>query len=124
MIIGIDFDGTCVTHDFPRVGRYIGAEPVLCELVEAGHQLILWTMRSDDPLQDAVDWFTERKIPLYGVNVNPRQRSWTNSPKAYAQMYIDDAALGIPLISGSVGESPYVNWTLVRELLVQRGLLP
>ena len=25
MIIAVDFDGTCVTHDFPRIGKDIGA---------------------------------------------------------------------------------------------------
>lgn len=29
MDIAIDFDGTCVTHEYPRVGNNIGAVPVL-----------------------------------------------------------------------------------------------
>ena len=29
MDIAIDFDGTCVTHEFPLVGKDIGAAPVL-----------------------------------------------------------------------------------------------
>ena len=33
MVIGIDFDGTCVTHEFPFVGIDIGAVPVLKELI-------------------------------------------------------------------------------------------
>jgi len=37
MVIAIDFDGTCVTHDFPKVGKDIGAVPVLRELVENGY---------------------------------------------------------------------------------------
>ena len=45
--IAIDFDGTCVTHEYPNVGRDIGAAPVLRKLVENGHKLILWTMRDD-----------------------------------------------------------------------------
>jgi hypothetical protein len=45
--ICIDFDGTCVTHEFPKVGKDIGAAPVLKELTEKGHRLILFTMRSD-----------------------------------------------------------------------------
>jgi hypothetical protein len=28
-ITGIDFDGTCVTHDFPRIGQDIGATDVV-----------------------------------------------------------------------------------------------
>lgn len=47
MLIAVDFDGTCVTHEFPKVGKDIGAERVLKLLVENGHQLILHTMRSD-----------------------------------------------------------------------------
>ena len=46
MIIVVDFDGTCVTHEFPEVGRDIGAVSVLKELVEKGHKIILYTMRS------------------------------------------------------------------------------
>jgi len=45
MIIAIDFDGTCVTHAYPKIGKDIGAVPVLKQLVQYGHQLILWTMR-------------------------------------------------------------------------------
>ena len=29
MIIGIDFDGTCVSHEFPLVGNDIGSVSVL-----------------------------------------------------------------------------------------------
>ena len=47
MIIAIDFDGTVVTHEFPRISKDIGSISVLKELIKAGHKLILWTMRSD-----------------------------------------------------------------------------
>ena len=117
MIIAIDFDGTCVTHEYPKVGRYIGAEPVLRDLVSCGHKLILWTMRSGEFLDDAVNWFRERDIPLFGVNSNPEQASWTKSPKAYAQLYIDDASLGTPMCEGLNGERPFVDWDAVRRLL-------
>ena len=46
MVIAVDFDGTCVTHEFPKVGKDIGAVPVLKKLVEKGHKIILYTMRS------------------------------------------------------------------------------
>ena len=35
MEICVDFDGTCVTHEFPKVGKDIGAVPVLKKLVDA-----------------------------------------------------------------------------------------
>lgn len=128
-IIAVDFDGTCVTHEYPKVGRDVGAVPVLKELLEAGHKLILWTMRSSDradgsdPLKDALQWFEERQIPLWGINSNPDQHTWTASPKAYANIYIDDAALGVPLLPGLKGERPFVDWQSVRQDLELRGLL-
>lgn len=136
MVIGVDFDGTCVTHEFPKIGQDIGAVPVLKELVAQGHKLILYTMRSntvpkkqnigDDGkyLDHAVEWFKNHGIPLYAVNQNPSQRRWTTSPKIYAHMYIDDAALGCPLIEDADRSSrPFVDWKGVRELLEERGLL-
>jgi hypothetical protein len=49
MIIGVDFDGTVVAHEFPKIWKSIGAERVLRRLVDAGHRLVLFTMRSDQP---------------------------------------------------------------------------
>lgn len=124
MEICIDFDGTCVAHEYPIVGRDIGAVPVLKKLTDKGHNLILFTMRSGKELQDAVDWFEENDIPLYGIQENPTQKNWTESPKAYGQLYIDDAALGCPLTFPSVlGDRPYVNWKAVWVLLEQKGIL-
>ena len=139
MIIGIDFDGTCVTHDFPRIGREIGATEVLRELVAQGHRLILFTMRSDinNPqskdyninktggryLSEAVEWVKERDIPLFGINENPQQKSWTHSPKPYCHLYIDDASLGIPLESEDGEIRQFVDWVAVKELLIEYGVL-
>lgn len=123
MIIAIDFDGTCVTHEYPRVGRDIGAAPVLRKLVKAGHKLILFTMRSGKELEDAVWWFRSHDIPLYGVNINPDQESWTQSPKAYAQLYIDDAALGCPLDWDDQSGRFCVTWQEVEIMLERQGVL-
>lgn len=139
MIIIIDFDGTCVTHDFPHIGKDIGAAPVLKKLVDAGHQLILFTMRcnhtfhpsSDQPdiiakkgnyLNDAIGWFEENDIDLYGIQTNPSQKTWTSSPKAYGHLIIDDTALGCPLIYGQ-HERPFVNWEEVERMLIQKRIL-
>lgn len=118
MFIAIDFDGTCVTHDYPKVGKDIGAVPVLKKLTDSGHQLILNTMRSGKELNDAVQWFIDNDIPLCGVNENPTQKSWTASPKVYAHLYIDDAALGCPLMfDHAVSNRPFVNWKLVDQYI-------
>ena len=121
MFIAIDFDGTCVTHDYPKVGKDIGAVPVLKKLTDSGHQLILNTMRSGKELDDAVQWFIDNDIPLYGVNENPTQKSWTASPKVYAHLYIDDAALGCPLMfDHAVSNRPFVNWKLVDQYIDEK----
>ena len=148
MTIAVDFDGTCVTHDFPKVGKNIGAEIVLKKLADKGHKIILCTMRShpsektekvgtsgmipttNDCLQDAIDWFAKYDIPLYGVNDNPSQHSWTDSNKVFAHMYIDDATLGIPLVYNDMSfmcdssmMRPYVSWVRMSEMLWRAGIL-
>lgn len=124
MIIGIDFDGTCVTHDYPAIGKDIGAVNVLKRLVNSGHKLILNTMRSGLKLQDAINWFKENGIELYGANENPTQKSWTDSPKVYAHLYIDDAALGCPLkMDEKLSKRPFVDWEVVAGWLFDDGIL-
>ena len=124
MYIAVDFDGTCVTHDYPRIGKEIGATKVLKHLVEAGHKLILNTMRSGKELQDAIHWFNENGIELYGVNENPIQKHWTTSPKVYAHMYIDDAAFGCPLINApELSNRPFVDWDSIDLQLIQKGII-
>lgn len=123
MIIAVDFDGTCVTNKFPYVGDDIGAVPVLKELLANGHKIVLYTMRSHkisygrDPLQDALDWFHDHDIPLYGVNVTPGQTTWTESGKAHANLVIDDRTLGAPLIQDERGY--YIDWVKARQILIQ-----
>lgn len=123
IVIAVDFDGTCVTHDYPYMGSDVGAVPVLRELVDAGYRLVLSTMRSGKLEKEAVAWFKSNNIPLYGVNTNPDQKSWTSSPKVYADLYIDDTALGVPLKTSPSSVRPYVDWERVREWLVKEGYL-
>jgi hypothetical protein len=135
-VLAVDFDGTVVTHEFPYVGKEIGAEQVLKKLLTNGHKIVLNTMRghstlspypnnlSNSVLDDAKNWFKERNIPLYGVNEHPTQKNWTSSPKVYANQYIDDAAVGIPLIHDkSVCNRPFVDWVKTEALLQDLGLL-
>ena len=95
-IIAVDFDGTVVTH---------------------------YTMRSGRLLDDAVAWFARNDIPLYAVNENPAQREWTDSPKVFADLYIDDSALGCPIKFEDGIKRPFVNWVKVRQRLVEEGFL-
>ncbi|MGQ0286180.1 hypothetical protein ACT2CV_03100 [Pasteurellaceae bacterium 22721_9_1] len=123
MNILIDFDGTCVTHSFPKVGEDIGAAQVLRDLVKNGHNLILFTMRAEDCyLEDALNWFKQNKISLYGINVNPQQHKFTSSPKAFGDLIIDDIALGIQTFPCHYYR-PCVDWKWAAEMLHKKGLL-
>ena len=105
-VVAIDFDGTCVTHDYPDVGKDIGAEITLKALVASGHKLILYTMRSGEELAHAQQWFADHDIPLYASQRNPQQDTWTSSPKCYANLYIDDATLGVPSLTHLTENAP------------------
>lgn len=118
-IIAIDFDGTCVAHEYPRIGADLGAVPVLRKLVKHGHRIILFTMRSGKTLEDAVAWFADNDIPLFGINANPDQHTWTASPKPYAHVYIDDTALGCPLTLEH--NRPSCDWKTIHALLDAAG---
>ena len=122
-VICIDFDGTVVTHEYPHMGEDNGAVPVLKELVANKNRLVLHTMRSGRLLDRAKQWFADRDIPLWAINANPEQKQWTDSPKIYANLYIDDSALGMPLKYEIDLPRPYVDWQKTRAMLVDYGLL-
>ena len=128
MYICVDFDGTIVDHRFPEVGPPVpGALEWMLKWQAAGAKLILFTMRSDgggigDALSQAVEYLKQNGIELYGVNKNPTQTHWTSSPKAYGQLYIDDAAFGSPLIQPEGFQRPCVNWEIVGPAVLEKIL--
>lgn len=99
MIIAVDFDGTIVTHEYPRIGREIPfAIQTLKMLRDEGHQLILWTVREDDLLDEAVEWCRERGLEFYAVNKDyPEEECKNNnhfSRKLKVDVWIDDRNVG------------------------------
>lgn len=132
MVISVDFDGTCVTHEFPRTGRDIGAEIVLKALVNEGHEIICLSMRSEeheetcgiDTIQAIKEWFSNHGIKLFAINDHPGQERWSKSRKVYASTYIDDQFLGCPLkIDNTYSYKPFVHWLIVTEILYKSGFL-
>ncbi|MCF0192490.1 MAG: hypothetical protein HUK05_03550 [Prevotella sp.] len=98
MNIAVDFDGTIVTHEYPRIGRERPfAVATLKKLQEDGHKLILWSVREHELLQEAVDWCKERGLEFYAVNKDyPEETHATNdfSRKLKVDMWIDDRNVG------------------------------
>jgi len=117
MIIAVDFDGTIVEHEYPKIGKPVPlAIETTKDLQKSGHDLILWTVRIGEHLREACEYCMTNGISFFGINENPGQKFWNGSPKAYAQIYIDDAAFGCPLLpSQEQNGRPYVDWAKVRE---------
>ena len=121
MVIAVDFDNT--VHR-PSTGEDVPlAVQSLKQLVRRGHKIILWTARSGIGLANAIQWYKERRIPLFGINRHPEQDPNIHSPKAFANAYVDDLALGVPLVfpDASTGSrDPYVDWPEVMRLIRER----
>lgn len=122
LIIGLDFDGTVVEHRYPRIGAPVpNCIRYLQELDRRGAKFVLFTMRSHQELEAAVRWFADvAEVPLFGIQRNPEQDTWTSSPKAYCHVYVDDAALGCPKIQRTVypPEREYVDWAVAGPMLL------
>ena len=122
MYVCIDFDGTIVDHEYPEIGQPVPkAIDWLLRLQERGARFILWTMRSDSEeaplLSNAVQYLEDNGVVLSGINGNPEQAEWTSSPKAYADVYVDDSAAGCPLIQPRGFKRPCVNWKKVGPIV-------
>jgi hypothetical protein len=85
-------------------------------MIDRGHKIVLNTMRSGIKLNDAVKAIENSGIKLYGVNKTPGQDKFTSSPKVYADIYIDDLAIGIPKLDDGT-----LDWDKIRDLLLSLG---
>lgn len=100
MTIAVDFDGTIVEHQYPKIGPEIPfATETLRMLIRDQHQLILWSVREGQLLQDAVDWCQERGVEFWAVNRDyPEENGTINnnhfSRKIKADIFIDDRQVG------------------------------
>lgn len=103
MTIAVDFDGTIVTHAYPAIGKPIpfAIDSLKRLQQEDHHQLILWSCREGELLQQAVDYCHERGLDFYAVNSNYPEETSEDIPagcvgtrKLTADLFIDDRNLG------------------------------
>lgn len=97
LTIAVDFDGTIVENNYPRIGKPIlFAFESLRKLQEEGHRLILWTYRHGIRLEEAVDFCRENGLEFYAVNKSYPEEEFDNtiSRKILADIFIDDRNLG------------------------------
>lgn len=104
MIIAVDFDGTLCENRWPNVGapnKMLIQR--LIELRRQGHKVILWTMRTDKPMEiqgetrkllfEAVDFCEQQGLIFDSINEPDEEnaeRFGNDSRKIYADIYIDD----------------------------------
>lgn len=93
-IFAFDFDGTIVTNKFPEIGEPIEDVISLIHKVKAsGHYIILYTMRENEYLEEALEFCKNHGIFFDTVNDNlPHMKEfYKNNPrKIFANYYIDD----------------------------------
>ena len=113
--IAIDFDGTIVEHEYPKIGKEkLFAFQTLKELEKLGVRLILWTFRTGKELDDAVNYCRLNGIEFYAVNKNYPEEVFdeTVSRKIDADIYIDDKNIG-----------GFPGWSGVWQILIPYELL-
>ena len=95
--IAVDFDGTIVEHQYPEIGKEkLFAFEALREMQKRGFKLILWTVRSGNELEEAVEFCRNKGVEFYAVNKNyPEEMIDENFVrKIEADIYIDDRNVG------------------------------
>ncbi len=96
-VIAIDFDGTIVEHKYPEIGKeMLFAFATIKALQQKGHKLILWTIRTGELLQEAVEFCRNNGVEFYAVNKNYPEEllDEKTSRKLNADIFIDDRTIG------------------------------
>lgn len=96
MVIAVDFDGTVVEHQYPKIGRPIPfAIETLLQLQKDGHTLLMWSVREGKLLQEAIDYCSSKGLHYYAANKNHPEEDRAEAPrKLNADLFIDDRNLG------------------------------
>lgn len=96
-IYAVDFDGTLCENAWPGIG-----EPnhllirSLISLRLRGDKLILWTCRTGDKLNEAIEWCKTQGLEFDAINENLPEIIAAfdgESRKIFANVYIDDLAV-------------------------------
>lgn len=124
MIIAVDFDGILCENDFPNIGKpNYEAISLVRQLIDMGHEVILWTSRTSNRLVEAVTWCEDYGLHFCAVNENApsniaKYKSVypSGTRKVYADIYIDDHNLEF------VFEDDGFEWLLnyLRKLIKRR----
>lgn len=103
MIIAVDFDGVLVQSAFPKIGEpdHEMVDLVRLLIQKPNVEVVLWTSRVDQPLEDAIAWCEQMGLAFDAVNDNApsNKRKYSKlypggTRKVYADYYLDDHNMG------------------------------
>ena len=103
MIIAVDFDGVLVQSAFPKIGEpdHEMVDLVRLLIQKSDVEVVLWTSRVDQPLEDAIVWCEQMGLTFDAINDNApsNKRKYgkiypNGTRKVYADYYLDDHNMG------------------------------
>ena len=125
--VAIDYDSTLTRMPegvtLPAAGEFLPGAREALEWIDAQPDVewILLTLREGKLLDNAIGMLRAADHEPFGVNENPdwpEDRHGFPYRKVYAHLYIDDRALGAPLIGDD--KYPHVDWDRAFSELVRR----
>lgn len=103
-VVAVDLDSTLWTEDYPHMGElFPHAIRTVNKMLELGYEVVLWTARGGDVLQESVlhlgDYGLDIDHPNFKVNEHAKyntDRFPVQSPKVNCDVLLDDKAYGAP----------------------------
>lgn len=108
-IVAIDFDGTIVKDEYPKIGPpQLFAFETMKKMEKNGYRLILWTLREGKKLDEAVEFCEKNGLEFYAVNKNYPEEILDAKTlrKIHADLFIDDRNIG-----------GFMGWGQIHQLL-------
>ncbi len=96
-IIAVDFDGTIVEDKYPSIGKPMMYAFESLKMLQAdGYRLVLWTFRSGEKLDEAIEFCRKNGVEFYAVNKNYPEEDYSPQipRKIKADIFIDDRNVG------------------------------
>jgi hypothetical protein len=123
MKILLDFDGTVVRHKYPHIGEYNeGCREVLQRLHDAGHHIVLNTMRIHGKYENflaAMKYMKENDLVVHEASNSKKTPKAWDVPRSIETgvLFIDDGAVDTPM-NGFM-----VDWKKIEEELSAHGII-
>lgn len=89
-VIAIDFDGTIVDHEFPKIGKLKEHAKEVINKIAADNYVCIWTCRGGDFAIAAYNFLNANNIMFSYFNQSPLDKINPGCRKIIADYYIDD----------------------------------